>query len=448
MRVAARPSGNPTIRPRSDVTVPNQTLKRATHAIGKVELPGDKSIAHRAAIFAALSEGRCEIVNFPDSGDPRSTLECLRQLGVEIEEGDRSIVVHGVGLQGFRAPQGPLNCGNSGTTMRLLTGVLVGQPFSAELVGDPSLSSRPMERIAAPLRSMGARITLEEGHPPVRIEGTREPLKPIEYSLPVASAQVKSAVLLAGLYADGETAVIESAPTRDHTERMLRLETVSIGKEHRITVTGGRKIPSRTWAIPRDFSAAAFFLVAGAITPNADLMINGVGLNPSRAAALDVLTAMGARIDVSRERTYGGEPIADLRVRSSALVGVRIAGATVPNLIDEIPILAVAAARADGVSNIRDASELRVKESDRIAWIVKNLRALGSNVEEHDDGMTIHGGAAWKARPVDSAGDHRLAMAMGVAALVAEGHTTIRDADCAEVSFPGFWEQLRSVTGQ
>ncbi len=426
----------------------NQTLHRATHAIGKVELPGDKSIAHRAAIFAALSDGRCEIVNFPDSGDPRSTLHCLRQLGVTIEDGDQSVIVHGVGLRGLSAPDGPLDCGNSGTTMRLLSGVLAGQPFSSELVGDASLMSRPMDRIAAPLRSMGARITLDDNRPPVRIEGTDGPLKAIEYDLPVASAQVKSAVLLAGLYADGETTVIESVPTRDHTERMLRLETVSIGDRHRIIVKGGGAIPARTWAIPRDFSAAAFFLVAGAITPNADLIINGVGMNPTRAAALDVLTAMGARINVSRERTYGGEPIADLRVRSSALVGVRIAGATVPNLIDEIPILAVAAARADGVSEIRDAAELRVKESDRIKWIVQNLRSLGSEVDEHDDGMTIHGGAGWKARPVDSAGDHRLAMAMGVAALVTEGHTTIRDADCAEVSFAGFWTQLRTVTGQ
>ena len=426
----------------------DQLVHRATHAVGRVDLPGDKSIAHRAAILAALADGTSEIVNFPDSRDPQSTLSCLRQLGVKIDVEEASMRVHGRGLNGLQPSQEPIDCGNSGTTMRLLTGVLAGQSFASTLVGDASLSSRPMERIAEPLRQMGARIELTDGHAPIHILPADGPLTPIAYRLPVASAQVKSCTLLAGLYADGETTVIETRTTRDHTERMLRLEILHLGDEAHISVSGHRVIPAQGWAVPRDFSAAAFFLVAGAAVPNAQMTIAGVGLNPTRSGALDVLSAMGARIERSDERTFGGELIGDLRVRTSPLTSVNITGVLVPNLIDEIPILAVAATRAHGTTSIRDAAELRVKETDRVKAMVTNLRKMGADVDEHDDGLTIRGGTTLRGAEVDSFGDHRVAMAMGVAGLLAEGQTTIRNANCANISFPGFWQQLRRLAGQ
>jgi 3-phosphoshikimate 1-carboxyvinyltransferase len=425
-----------------------QVIHSVTHVAGRVTLPGDKSIAHRAAILAALADGPSEIVNFPDARDPQSTLSCLQQLGIPVEVEESSITVQGRGLDGLRPPDDPIDCGNSGTTMRLLAGVLAGQPFPSVLIGDESLSLRPMERIAEPLRQMGARIELTDGHAPIRIFPSPGGLRPITYRLPVASAQVKSCVLLAGLYADGETTVVESSPSRDHTERMLRLEVLHLGSESHISVAGGRPIRVRGWAVPRDFSAAAFFLVAGCLVPNAIIEIPGVGVNPSRAGALDVLNAMGAHIDRFEERAFGGESIADLRIRSSALTSVRVDGALIPNLIDEIPVLAVAAAVAHGTTEIRDASELRVKETDRIRAMVTNLRRLGAEVDEHDDGLTVHGGKDLTGATVDSFGDHRVAMAMGVAALAARGETTIRDANCANISFPGFWQQLRAVARQ
>ncbi len=428
--------------------MPQETIRNANHLIGKVELPADKSVAHRAAIFAALSEGESEVVNYPDSEDPQSTLTCLRQLGVDIVATDRGVTVSGVGLDGLKAPDGPLDCGNSGTTMRLLAGVLAGQSFDSELVGDSSLSRRPMTRIAEPLRKMGARVTLTDGLPPIRIGAVEAPLQPIEYELPVASAQVKSAVLLAGLYAAGETVVIESTPSRDHTERMLQLETFTVGSERRITVKGGKEIAARTWAVPKDFSAAAFFLAAGATVPKSRIMLRAVGVNPTRSGALDILTAMGARISVSKERQFGGEPIADLHVQTSSLTSVRIDGTIIPNLIDEIPVLAVAATAAAGETEIRDASELRVKESDRIAILVENLRRMGADIDEHPDGMTVRGGTTLNGAAVESHGDHRIAMALAVAGLLAEGETRIDGAEAASVSFPNFWDELRKLAGQ
>ncbi len=427
-----------------------QVVHTASHAVGQVDLPGDKSIAHRAAIFAAISDGECEIVNFPDSRDPQTTLDCLRQLGVDVaaEADGSSVRILGRGMHGLKEPEGPLDCGNSGTTMRLLSGVLAGQPFPSMLVGDDSLMARPMERIAEPLRRMGAHIELTEGRAPIRISPAKDGLRGMTYRLPVSSAQVKSCVLLAGLYAAGETTVIESRPTRDHTERMLRLEALRMGDETHITVAGGRQILAQGWAVPRDFSAAAFFLTAGAVLPNAQLTLPGVGLNPSRSAALDVLSAMGANIQRSEERSFGGEPIADLRVRTSPLTSVTVDGPLIPNLIDEIPVLAVAAAAAHGTTTFRDAAELRVKETDRIHAMVTNLRALGADVDEHDDGLTVHGGSPLRGTIVDAFGDHRIAMAMGVAGLLADGQTTVRDANCANISFPGFWRQLRSLAGQ
>ncbi len=423
-------------------------VSQARSLLGVVELPPDKSIAHRAALLAALADGTSRLVNYSPAADPQSTLSCLRQLGVPIYEDEHGIlIVEGRGLEGLQAPDRPLDCGNSGTTMRLLAGILAGQPFDSVLVGDASLSRRPMERIATPLRQMGAELTLTDGHAPIHIRGGRT-LRGITYRLPVPSAQVKSCVLLAGLFAEGETTVIELIPSRDHTERMLGLSVVELNGERYLTVRGGMRIPARTWTIPRDFSAAAFFLVAGTIVPDSEIRLPGVGLNPSRAALLDVLRAMGADITVENERSYGGEPIADLVVRSSTLHGVQVGGAIIPNLIDEIPVLAVAAACAIGRTEIRDAAELRVKETDRIAAMAENLQALGARVEVFDDGLAVEGGHRLRGTTVRSFDDHRIAMAMGVAGLVAEGETIIEGAECARISFPGFWEVLDRLAGR
>ena len=415
---------------------------RPTSALfGTPTLPADKSIAHRAALLAALGDGTSHLVDYPASADPQSTLACLRQLGVVIEEKRGMLQVHGRGLEGLQAPEAPLDCGNSGTTMRLLAGVLAGQPFDSVLTGDASLSRRPMARIADPLRLMGARIEMTDGHAPLRITGGQT-LKGITYELPMPSAQVKSCVLLAGLYAEGETTVLETLPSRDHTERMLELDALQMDGKRHLTVERGRRIEGRTWTIPRDFSAAAFFLVAGSIVPGGELTLERVGLNPTRNALLDVLRAMNADITIKNERVRGGEPTGDLTVRPADLRGVTVDGALVPNLIDEIPILAVAAACAEGRTEIRDAAELRVKETDRLAAMATNLKALGASVEEREDGLVIDGGRPLRGATVASYDDHRIAMAMGVAGLVAEGETTIEDADCARVSFPDFWDTL------
>ena len=428
------------------------TVHPAAALAGSPALPADKSVAHRAALFAALAEGESEIVGFSDAADPRSTLACLRALGVEVEEradvlGDEgvpSLHVQGVGVRGLRAPSGPLDCGNSGTTMRLLAGVLAGQPFVSTLTGDASLSARPMGRIADPLRQMGARIALRDGHAPIQIEGAA--LAGMTYRLPVASAQVKSAVLLAGLAASGTTTVVEPVATRDHTERMLELDVLTVGGERHISVEGGRTIRPRLWAVPRDVSAAAFFLVAGSVAEAATIELTGVGLNPTRSGVLDVLRAMGADIRVTNERERGGEPIGDLRVEApGGLSAVEIGGAIVPNLIDEIPVLAVAAAYAEGRTVIRDAAELRVKETDRIEATAAFLRAMGASVEERPDGLVIEGGRPLHGATVDACDDHRIAMAAAVAALGASSPTTIRGASAAAVSFPGFWSALDSV---
>ena len=422
------------------------TVEPTVALAGRVALPPDKSISHRAAILAALAEGESEIVGFSNAADPRSTLACLGALGVEAREAEGSLFIRGVGPRGFRAPAGPLDCGNAGTTMRLLAGVLAGQPFTSVLTGDASLSRRPMDRIAEPLRRMGARVALADGHAPVRIEGGR--LRGIEYCLPVASAQVKSGVLLAGLLAEGTTTVVEPVPTRDHTERMLGLPVFDLGGERRITVEGGARVRPGLWVVPRDFSAAAFFLVAASVVPNATVELRQVGLNPTRAALLDVLRAMGARIDVANEREHGGEALGDLRVHApDGLLGVEVGGALVPRLIDELPVLAVAAACAGGRTTIRDAAELRHKETDRLAATAAFLTAMGAAVEEHADGLVIEGGRPLHGAAVESWGDHRIAMAAAVAALAASSPTTIREADCAAVSFPGFWDALDGLAG-
>ena len=422
----------------------NQTIKPTDSLLGNVSLPPDKSIAHRSALLSAIAEGTSHIVNYPSSADPQSTLSCIAQLGIEYEEKDGILHIHGKGLHGLRQSKDPIDCGNSGTTMRLISGILAGQPFDSTLIGDASLSKRPMDRIANPLNEMGASIELTDGHAPVHIKGNQA-LQGMSYELPVASAQVKSCVLLAGLYAEGETTVIESKPSRDHTERMLSLSTLNIGEQRYVTIQKGHRIPAGTWSVPKDFSAAAFFLTAGCIVPNSELRISAVGLNATRSAFLDVLQAMGGQVTIENERTFAGEPIADLVVRSSALNGVKVDGSLVPILIDEVPILAVAAAYATGRTEIRDAHELRVKETDRIDAMVKNLRLLGAEVEEFEDGLAVTGSKPLTGTTVESYDDHRIAMAMGIAGLQASGETTIIDADCASVSFPDFWKQLESM---
>jgi 3-phosphoshikimate 1-carboxyvinyltransferase len=421
-----------------------QTVSQASSLHGTPALPADKSIAHRSALLSALGTGPSTIHNYPDSADPQSTLSCLRQLGIDAERaGDGTLVVEGRGLHGFRPPSEPVDCGNSGTTMRLLSGILAGQRFGSVLTGDDSLRQRPMERIAEPLNAMDARVSLVDGHAPIRIRASRSSLSPIQYRLPVASAQVKSCVLLAGLYADGTTEVIEPVPARDHTERMLGIEVREVGGVRHLYVEGGTSVDAGTWSVPGDFSAAAFFLVAATLVPDSDIVLEDVGLNPSRTALLDVLRGMGADLTVRNERVEGGEPVGDLAVRSAELEGVEVSGRLIPNLIDEIPIIAVAAACAEGRSEIRDAEELRVKETDRLHAMTENLRALGAEIEEREDGLIIDGnGPNLLGTDVRSFGDHRIAMAMGVAGLVAHGSTSISDAECARVSFPDFWTEL------
>ena len=428
------------------------TVHPAAALAGSPRLPADKSVAHRAALFAAIADGESEIVGFSDAADPQSTLACLHALGVEIEsrddvlgpDGTPSLFVQGRGLEGLREPAGPLDCGNSGTTMRLLAGLLAGRSFPSTLVGDASLSARPMGRVANPLRQMGAALDLADGHAPVALRGG--PLAGTTYRLPVASAQVKSAVLLAGLSASGTTTVVEPVATRDHTERMLELDVIEVGGERHVSVDGGTRVPARQWVVPRDLSAAAFFLVAGSIAEAATIGLAGVGLNPTRSGVLDVLRAMGADVRVSNERERAGEPLADLRVEAPGGLGaVEIGGALIPNLIDEIPVLAVAAAFARGRTVICDAAELRVKETDRIAATAAFLRAMGAEVEERPDGLVIEGGRPLHGAEVDARGDHRIAMAAAVAALAASGPTTIHGAEAAAVSFPGFWGALEAV---
>ncbi|NND70500.1 MAG: 3-phosphoshikimate 1-carboxyvinyltransferase [Rhodothermales bacterium] len=411
---------------------------------GAPSLPGDKSIAHRAAILAAIADGDSILANFPESADPQSTLSVLGQLGVPIVTERDGVHVEGVGIDGLVKPETPLDCGNSGTTMRLMAGVLSGCPFESTLVGDESLSQRPMNRIADPLRKMGARVDLVDGLPPVTIVGGN--LKPIDYDLPVASAQVKSCILLAGLSVDEPTTVFESIQTRDHTERMLGLDSILIGGKRAISSSSGDRPGGRTWVIPKDFSAAAFFLAAGSIIPNSKLVLQGVGINPTRTGLLTVLRAMGAELTVINERSFSGENIADIGVESAPLHGLAVSEEIVPNIIDELPILAVAATQASGTTIVRGAGELRVKESDRIHAIVSNLTILGADITEHEDGFEIHGPTRLRGGHVDSFNDHRIAMVMSIAGLVADGQTVVRGGECADVSFPGFLREIENLS--
>ena len=406
---------------------------------GTVRVPGDKSISHRAIMLGSIAEGETRISGFLEGEDALATLNAFRAMGVRIDgPSDGEVLVHGVGLHGLRAPAGPLYLGNSGTSMRLLAGLLAGQTFSVTMTGDESLSKRPMERVAAPLRSMGARITTAEGgRPPLVIEG-QSPLQGIDYLLPMASAQVKSCVLLAGLYADGETATTEPAPTRDHTERMLAGFGYPVQRSGaRASLSGGGRLRGTSIDVPADISSAAFFMVAASICPEADLTLTHVGINPTRTGIIDILQAMGADITLSNQREVGGEPVADIRVRHAPLHGIAIPEPLVPLAIDEFPVLFVAAACAEGTTILRGAEELRVKESDRIQVMADGLQTLGVDARPTPDGMVIVGGPIGGGE-VASHHDHRIAMAFAVASLRASAPILIRGCDNVATSFPGF----------
>ena len=420
---------------------------------GEVVLPGDKSISHRAAIFSALAEGQTRIHNFGTSADCAATVKCLQALGVQVDREGAGLSVKGVGKTGFQAPSNDLDCENSGTTMRLMAGVLAGQNFDSVLVGDGSLQKRPMKRIMDPLRLMGAEIEGIENRAPLHISG-RQPLRAIEFVPPAASAQIKSCVLLAGLNCDGETSVIEKTPTRDHSERMLRwfgadvIET-DISGGVKITVSGEARLTAKDLYIPADISSAAFFIVAAAFLEGSELVMPNVGINPSRRAVVDVLKGLGIDIEILDEKVVCHEPTGNLIVRGRGEIAAAkspnlFTGSVIANMIDEIPILAVAGTQLAGGLEIRNASELRIKESDRIAAIVENLRRMNASVEEFNDGFRVER-SDLKGAVIDSFGDHRIAMAFAVAGLLAEGETEIRGAESAAVSFPAFFETLAGV---
>jgi 3-phosphoshikimate 1-carboxyvinyltransferase len=414
---------------------------------GVLTLPGDKSISHRGAILAALAEGRSEIFNYSPAADCESTLRCLRGLGVKIEEKGSGIIVEGTGLAAWTKPRRALDAGNSGTTMRLLAGALAGQKFGSELTGDNSLRRRPMRRVMEPLRQMGAKIEAREDEfAPLKIAGGA--LRAIEYAPRVASAQVKSAVLLAGLFAEGETVVREPVHTRDHTELALREMGAAIARQDgAVRLQGRPKLNARQMVVPGDISAATFFLAATLIVPDSELIIQGVGLNPTRTAVLDFLASMGAPVSVVALGTRDGELAGDINVHYAPIKGGKISGAMTARLIDELPMLAALGPYTEGGIEIRDAKELRVKESDRIAAMAENLRKMGAEVEEFPDGLRVVGRAAGRLHgaTIDPHEDHRIAMAFAIAALGAEGETIIRDPQCVAISFPNFFELLESL---
>ncbi len=426
---------------------------------GKITVPPDKSVSHRAVIFASIAAGKSIVRNFLRAVDPLSTLNAMRSLGIEIEEvwsqvsGVESkgseLIIHGKGLHNLKEPFDVINCGNSGTTIRLLSGILAGNPFFSVVTGDDSLKQRPMARIIKPLKEMGAQISARanDRYPPFAVRGGS--LKAIDYKMPVASAQVKSCLMLAALYADGKTTISEPFKSRDHTERMLcsmgadiEIENLTVGVNGRNPANSSLKPFDMT--VPSDFSSAAFFIAAALIAPDSEVIIEGVGINPTRTGLLHVLKDMGAQVKLENERDISGEPVADIYCKSADKLGaVKIGDEVMPSLIDEFPILCVLASQANGVTEIRGAQELRVKESDRIKAMVTELRKIGVEIEEYHDGVDIKGKANLKGAVVDSYGDHRIAMSLSVAGLVAAGETTVKNPECVDISFPGFYEKLK-----
>ena len=427
-------------------------VKAISKLHAEFSVPGDKSMSHRAAILGGLSNGICTVSNFLPSEDCINTLNAMKALGAHYEVLDElpgygpvHLRIHGQSMK-LRQPAAPIDCGNAGTGMRLLAGLLAGQDFPTELFGDASLSSRPMGRITVPLAQMGANIETRGEKPgcaPLYIHPAK--LHPIAYEMPMASAQVKSAVLLAGMFAEGKTTVIQPAETRDHTERMLASFQVSTRRDgHAISIFGGQIPESCDFTVPGDISSAAFWLVAAAALPGSRLLIKDVGLNPTRTAILKVLSRMGAHMS-EIEHSSHGEPVGNIEIHGAELTGTTIFLEEIPNLIDEIPVIAVAAALAQGRTIIRNAKELRVKETDRITTVVKGLRAMGAEVEEFEDGMEITGGKPLRAATIDSGGDHRIAMAFAIAGLFADGETVIKNTECVNTSYPGFSHHLDAV---
>jgi 3-phosphoshikimate 1-carboxyvinyltransferase len=424
------------------------SIKPASLFAGRVRVPSDKSITHRAVLLSALADGTSTIYDPLEAEDCLSTASVMESLGARVEKKPGVWKVTGKGLWSFSAPKKTLDCGNSGTTMRLVSGILSAQDFTSELSGDASLSSRPMDRVAKPLESMGATFSMRDGkYAPYRISGTKH-LRPIHWKNPIASAQVKSSVLLAGLHVEGETSFEEPSTSRDHTERMLAACGATIERVgFRVSVKGPARLSPQEWRVPGDFSSAAFFIVAALLLENADVTLENVNLNPTRTGLLAVLQSMGAKIQILNPRDLGGEPVADLRVRGR--VDLRPAHTDeniVPHLIDEIPILAVAATQARGTSTLRGIGELRVKETDRIRAMAENLRALGAHVTEEKDGLIIEGPTPLKGGLVNAMGDHRIAMSMAVAGLTAMGETVIDGSEAVAISFPTFWDLLKQLS--
>lgn len=422
-----------------------QTIRKPNKFAGTITVPGDKSISHRAVMLASIAEGKSIITNFLESEDCLHTKQAFQDMGIRFVHHGKALHVYGNGLYGLTPPKKTIDCGNSGTTIRLVSGILAGQKFTSVLTGDKYLHKRPMKRIIEPLTMMGARILAQNGeYAPLRIRGTE--LHGIEYRSPIASAQVKSCVLLAGLYAQGKTVVEEPCQSRDHTERMLKaLGARLVIDGRKITIYGGSHLKGGKIHVPGDISSAAFFLVAGSIVPGAEVIIKNVGVNPTRNGIISVLKKMGAHIEFLDKRIFGHEPVADLKVVEHSLKSVELKGSIIPNIIDEIPIITVAATQAKGTTVIKNAGELRVKETDRIHSMATELSKMGAHIEEQPDGLVIHGPTTLTGERVLSHGDHRTAMSIIVAGLVAEGETVVGDTACIRTSFPQFFHILKMI---
>ena len=421
-------------------------LTKANSIKGEIKIPGDKSISHRGVMFGAISEGTTELSGFLNGADCRSTISCFRALGIDITQNNDHVIIKGKGLYGLKPSPAILDVGNSGTTTRLISGILCGQEFVSTLNGDASIQKRPMGRIITPLTQMGAYIKSIKENDCAPLEMGGKPLQNIHYDSPVASAQVKSCVLLAGLYAEGVTSVTEPAISRNHTELMLSGFGANISTEGlTASITGLPKLLGQKIEVPGDISSAAYFIAAGLICQNADLLIENVNTNPTRAGIIEVAKSMGANIELLNQRVVSGEPVADIHVTSSQLKGCEISGDIIPTLIDELPVIAVMAACATGTTTIKDAAELKVKESDRIATITENLKMMGCDITPTDDGMIINGGNQLHGTTISTYKDHRIAMSFAIAALVAQGETTFDDETCCVISYPNFFETLGSI---
>lgn len=422
------------------------TIKKAKRLHGEISIPGDKSISHRAVMFGSLARGTTEVTNFLQGADCLSTIDCFRRLGIEIENTPERILVHGKGLHGLTAPSDILDAGNSGTTTRLISGILSAQPFVSTLTGDASIQKRPMKRIMEPLSMMGAKIESLSGNGCAPLKITGQPLHGIHYHSTVASAQVKSAILLAGLYAEGQTMVTEPALSRNHTEIMLKGFGADVKSQDKTAIlTPGHDLYAQKVEVPGDISSAAYFLSAALLVPDSEVLVKNVGINPTRDGILRVIRDMGGNFELLNEKTSAGEKTADILIRTSSLHGVEIGGEIIPTLIDELPVIAVLAAYANGRTVIRDAAELKVKESNRIDTVVTALKAMGCDIVATDDGMIIEGGRPLHGAVIDSHADHRIAMSFAVAALAADGETQILGGECVNISYPAFYRDLKNL---